>query len=57
MKFLSVFHIHRIHDEVIVQMIAVAMCGNDDLIAGKVFGKAQTDFVRGFGCELVLRTE
>ena len=33
----------------IVQMIAVAMGGNDDLIAGKVFGKAQTDFVRSLG--------
>ena len=57
MELLSVFHIHRVHDEVIVQMIAVAMCGNDNLIAGKVFGKAQTDFVRGFGSQLVIGAE
>lgn len=38
-------------------MIAVAMCGNDDLIAGKVFGKAQADFVRGFGSQLVIGAE
>ena len=38
-------------------MIAIAMGGNDNLIARKVFGKAQTDFVRGLGCELVIGAE
>ena len=38
-------------------MIAVAMGGNDDLIAGKVSGKAQTDFVRGFVGQLVIGAE
>lgn len=38
-------------------MIAVAMCGNDDLIAGKVSGKAQTDFVCGLRSQLVLGAE
>ena len=41
----------------IVQMIAVAMGGNDDLISGKVSGKAHTDFVRGFGSQLVIGAE
>ena len=57
MKLLSVFHIHRVHDEVIVKMLLVAVGGNNDLIAGKVSGKAQTDFVRGFGGQLVLGAE
>lgn len=38
-------------------MIAVAMGGNNDLIAGKVSGKAQTDFVRGLGSQLVFGAE
>ena len=57
MKLLSVFHVHRVHDEMIVQMIAVAMGCDDNLIAGKVFGKAQTDFVRGRGGQLVIGAE
>ena len=38
-------------------MIAVAMCGNDNLIVEKIFGKAQTDFVCGFGSQLVIGAE
>ena len=35
----------------------ISVCGDQDLIAGKVFSKAQTDLVSDFGGEIIVGTE
>lgn len=57
MKLLSGFQAHRVHDQVIVQMPLVTMRGDDDLVAGKVFGKPKPDLVRSLGCEIIVGAE
>ena len=57
MKFLSRFHIHRVENDVIVDVVGVSVSGNQRLIASEVLGEAQTDLVSRFGREIIVGTE
>ena len=57
MKFLSGFHVHRVENDVIVDVVGVSVRGNQRLIATEVFSEAQTDLVCRFGRNIIVRTE
>lgn len=41
----------------VMNMVGVVMGSHHDLKSGKVFGKLHSDFVCGFGCDIILRRE
>ncbi len=49
MKFLSRFHVHRVENDMIVDVVGVSVRGNQRLIATEVFSEAQTDLVSQLG--------
>ena len=57
MKFLSRFHIHRVENDMIVDVVGVSVSGNQCLEATEVFSEAQTDLVSRFGGDVIVRTE
>ena len=57
MKFLSGFHVHRVENDVIVDVVGVSVRGNQRLITSEVLGEAQTDLVSDFGCEIIVGAE
>ena len=57
MKFLSCFHVHRVENDVAVEVCMISVRGDQDLIAGEAFSKAQTDLVSDFGREIIVRAE
>lgn len=57
MKFLSRFHIHRVENDVIVDVVGVSVRGNQRLITSEVLGEAQTDLVSQLRGEIIVGTE
>ena len=57
MKFLSRFHIHRVENDVIVDVVGVSVSGNQRLITSEVLGEAQTNLVSQLGGEIIVGTE
>ena len=57
MKFLSRFHVHRVENDMIVDVVGVSVGGDQRLIASEIFGEAQTDLVSDFGGEIIVGTE
>ena len=57
MKFLSRFHVHRVENDMIVDVVGVSVGGDQRLIATEVFSEAQTDFMCRFGGEIIVWTE
>ena len=57
MKFLSRFHIHRVENDMIVDVVGVSVSGNQCLEATEVFSEAQTDLVSRFGRNIIVRAE
>lgn len=57
MKFLSRFHVHRVENDVIVDVVGVSVRGNQRLITSEVLGGAQTNLVSRFGRNIIVRTE
>ena len=57
MKFLSRFHVHRVENDMIVDVVGVSVRGNQRLIATEVFSEAQTDLVCRFGRNIIVRAE
>ena len=54
MKHLAVLVVDAVHNQVIVNRIGVNVGGNNDLKAGKVVGKFQSDLVSGLGSDVVI---
>lgn len=57
MKFLSRFHIHRVENDMIVDVAGVSVRSNQRLITSEVLSEAQTDLVSDFGGEIIVGTE
>lgn len=57
MKLSAVLIVYRVHNQVIMNVTCVVMGCHQDLIARKVFGKPEPDFVCGFGCEFIIGSE
>ena len=57
MKFLSRFHIHRVENDMIVDVVGVSVSGNQRLAVTEVFSEAQTDLVSRFGRNIIVRAE
>ena len=57
MKFLSRFHVHRVENDMIVDVVGVPVRGDQRLIAAEVFSEAQTDLVCRFGGDVIVWTE
>lgn len=41
----------------VMEVGMISVCGDQNLISGEVFSKAQTDLVRDFGGEIIIGTE
>ena len=57
MKFLSRFHVHRVENDMIVDVVGVSVRGNQRLVASEVFSEAQTDLVSRFRRNLIVWAE
>ena len=57
MKFLSCFHVHRVEDDMIVDVVGVSVSGNQRLETTEVFSEAQTNFVSRFRRDVIVGTE
>ena len=57
MKFLSRFHVHRVENDMIVDVVGVSVRGNQRLETTEVLSKAQTDLVSDLGGEIIVGTE
>ena len=57
MKFLSRFHVHRVENDVIVDVVGVSVGGDECLETTEVFSEAQTDLVSDLGGEIIVGTE
>ena len=57
MKFLSRFHIHRIENDMIVDVVGVSVRGDQRLEAAEVFSEAQTDLVSYLGRDVIVGAE
>ena len=57
MKFLSRFHVHRVENDVIVDVVGVSVRGNQRLITSEVFSEAQANLVCRFGGKIIVGTE
>ena len=58
MELQTLLRVHRIDNKVRMYVVTVDVSGDQHLIAGEVFfGKTQSNFVRGLGCDRLVRME
>ena len=58
MEFQTRLRVHGIDHKMRMNMVTIDVSGDQHLIAGEVFlCKTQSNFVRGFGCDRLVRME